>query len=132
MIQRFSWRMIVGVAVVLAVLPGFVALAGEAEKKPEPPAEAKAASAPAEKPAGLVGTIVAVVQASRTLVVDVPLGKEVLRIGAEVTDKTKLTAAGKAVSLDRLNAGDRVRISFRRTEAGDEAISVEALRNWKG
>lgn len=33
-------------------------------------------------------------------VVDVLLGKEVLRVGAEVTDKTKLTAAGKAVSLE--------------------------------
>ena len=65
----------------------------------------------------------------RTLVVDVPLGKEVLRVGAEVTDKTKLTAAGKAVSLDRLKAGDRVRIEFRRVATGDEAIAVEALRS---
>jgi hypothetical protein len=123
--------MVLGLAVVLAVLPGYVALAGEAQGKAEAPGEPKAAPASAEKPAGLVGTIVAVVPASRTLVVDVPLGKEVLRIGAEVTDKTKITAAGKAVSLDRVNVGDRVRISFRRIEAGDEAISIEVLRGTK-
>lgn len=57
--------------------------------------------------------------------------KEVLRIGAEVTDRTKLTAAGKAVSLDRLKSGDRVGIEFRRVATGDEAISVEVQRGAK-
>lgn len=142
--RRLFWLMGFGLALFLAVLPLAPASAGEAEKKePAPAKEEKKAGAPAEtkaapekpaaaeKPAGLVGTVIAVVPASRTLVVDVLLGKEVLRVGAEVTDKTKLTAAGKAVSLDRLKPGDRVRIEFRRVATGDEAISVEVLRSAK-
>ena len=124
--RRFFWLTVLGLILVVAALPVSPALAGEAEKKAEAPPEKPAA---AEKPAGLVGTVIAVVPASRTLVVDVPLGKEVLRVGAEATDKTKLTAAGKAVSLDRLKAGDRVRIEFRRVATGDEAIAVEVLRS---
>jgi hypothetical protein len=129
----------------LALLPLSTGLAGEAEKKePAPAKEEKKAAAPAEtkaapekpaaaeKPAGLVGSIVAVVLATRTLVVDVPLGKEVLRVGAEVTPKTKITAAGAPVSLDSLEPGARVRINFRRVADGDEAISVEVLRSPKG
>lgn len=131
---RIFWLMAFGWALLLAGLPLAPASAGEAEKKADAPAETKAAPekpAAAEKPAGLVGTVIAAVPASRTLVVDVPLGKEVLRVAAEVTDKTKLTAAGKAVSLDRLKAGDRVRIEFRRVATGDEAIAVEVLRGAK-
>ena len=119
----------------LVALPLSTGLAGEAEKKEPAPAETKAAPekrAAAEKPAGLVGSIVAVVLATRTLVVDVPLGKEVLRVGAEVTPKTKITAAGAPVSLDSLEPGARVRINFRRVADGDEAISVEVLRGPKG
>lgn len=84
-------------------------------------------AAEAQQPAGHVGTIVAVVPASRTLVVDIPLRKDVLRVGAEVTGKTKIEAAGKRTSLESLKPGDRVRINFRRTAAGDEAVSVEVL-----
>lgn len=131
--------MIVGLTLLLVGLPFASAPAGEAEKRePAPAEEEKKAGAPAEtkaapekpaveKPTGLVGTIIAVNPASQTLVVDIPLGKEVLRVGAEVTGKTKITAGGKPVSLDRLKAGDRVRINFRRVATGDEAISVEVL-----
>jgi len=139
------WLMVLGLGLFLVALPLAPTLAGEAEKKePAPakeekkagaPAETKAApekAAAAERPAGLVGKIVAVVPATRTLVVDVPLGKETLRIGAEVTQKTKLEAAGKAVSLESLKPGDRVRIQFRRVATGDEAISVEILPGPKG
>jgi hypothetical protein len=136
---------VLGLGLFLVALPLAPALAGEAEKKEaapakeekkaEAPAETKAAPgkpAAAERPAGLVGKIVAVVLASRTLVVDVPLGKEMLRIGAEVTQKTKLEAAGKAVSLESLKPGDHVRIQFRRIATGDEAISIEILGSPKG
>lgn len=139
------WLMAFGLALLLVALPLSTGLAGEVEKKePAPAKEEKKAAAPAEtkaapekpaaaeKPAGLVGSIVAVVLATRTLVVDVPLGKEVLRVGAEVTPKTKITAAGAAVSLDSLEPGARVRINFRRVADGDEAISVEVLRSPKG
>jgi hypothetical protein len=126
--------LVLGLALVLTALPLARGLDGEAEKKEAAPAtEEKKAATPAEKPvaaekpAGLVGHIVAVVPESRTLVVDVPLGKDVLRIGAEVTGKTKITAEGKAVSLESLKLGARVRINYRRAATGDEAISVEVL-----
>ena len=73
-----------------------------------------------------------IVPASRTLVVDVPLRETVLRVGAEVTDTTRITANGQAVSLDRLQTGDRVRISVRRVATGNEAISVEMLSGRNG
>jgi hypothetical protein len=86
---------------------------------------------PAAEPMRFVGTVIAVVPASRTLVVDVPLGTEVLRIGAEVTKETKITAAGAAASFDSLKVGARVRINFRKVATGDEALSVDVLRSPK-
>jgi hypothetical protein len=65
---------------------------------------------------------------SRTLVVDVPLEKAVLRVGAVVTDQTKIEAAGKAVPFEDLVTGARVRITIRRVDTGNDAISVEVLR----
>lgn len=127
---RFFWWPASGLGLILAVLPCAHGLAGEAEKA-EAPSAAKEAPAAAEKPAGLVGTVVAAVSASRTLVVDVPLGKEVLRVGAEITEKTKITAAGKSASFESLKPGARVRINFRRVETGDEALSVEVLQGAK-
>jgi hypothetical protein len=84
------------------------------------------------EPVAFVGTVIAVVPTSRTLVVDVPLDTDALRIGAEVTSATTITADGQAVSLDRLQAGDRVRISIRRVTTGNEAISVEILSDARG
>jgi hypothetical protein len=130
--------LVLGLALVLTALPLARGLDGEAEKKEAAPAteEKKEVAAPeeptAEKPAGLVGNIVAVVPESWTLVVDVPLGKATLRIGAALTDKTKITAAGKAGSLESLKPGARVRIHFRRVATGDEAISVDVLRDARG
>jgi hypothetical protein len=112
---------ILGLALLLIAAPLSLGQAGEAEKKEPVPAAA-------EKRAGLVGTILHVTPESRTLVVDVPLGKDVLRIGAAVTDKTKIEAAGKAAPFESLKPGARVRISFRRVVTGNEAISVEVLR----
>lgn len=145
--KRF-WLMSVGLVELVAAVPLSAGWAGEAEKKApapategkkaEPPKETKGAPAKPEKPAaaeklaGLVGTIVAFAPASRTLVVDVPLGKDVLRIGARVTNKTKIEAAGAAATIESLKAGARVRINFRRVADGDEAISVELLGAKKG
>jgi hypothetical protein len=114
MSKRWLWLVILGLALLLLAAPLSLGLAGEAEK-----------------PAGLVGTIVAVAPESRTLVVDVPLGTDVLRIGAVVTDKTKIEAAGKAAPFESLKSGARVRMTFRRVAAGDEAISVQILRSPK-
>jgi hypothetical protein len=115
----------------LAAVPPPRAPAGEAEKKAEPAAPAEAREAPkaeaSKEAGGLVGIVIAAVPASKTLVVDVRLGKQVLRVGATVTAKTKITAGGAPASFDRLKEGARVRIQFRRVATGDEAISVEVL-----
>jgi hypothetical protein len=135
--KRFLWLRFLGLALFLIALPLAPTLAGEAEKKAESPAMRKAEPAAPAKPAmaeqsaGHMGTIVAVVPASRTLVVDILLGKQVLRVGAEVTAKTKIEAAGTPRSLESLKSGARVRINFRRVATGDEAISVELLGSSK-
>jgi hypothetical protein len=121
--NHFHWLTILAVLLVLMVVPDTQARAADTEKE-EP--------APAGEPVGFVGTVIAVVPTSRTLVVDVPLAKDVLRVGAEVTDTTRITAAGQTVSLDRLQAGDRVRIRVRRIATGNEAIAVEVLPDPKG
>lgn len=125
--RRWLWLIILGLALLLLAAPLSLGLAGEAEKKEPTPA---APTVP-EKPTGLVGTIVAVAPESRTLVVDMPLGKEVLRLGATVTNQTRIEAAGKAAAFESLKPGARVRITFRRVASGDEAISVEILHSPK-
>jgi hypothetical protein len=136
--KRFSWLTLLALGLLLVALPLLPALADEVEKKePAPVAEKKSEATPekpaaAERPAGLVGTVVAVAPASRTVVVDVPLGNDVLRIGAQVTGKTKITARGAAASFDSLKEGARVRIDFRRVATGDEVIALEVLRSPKG
>jgi hypothetical protein len=146
------WLLVVAVGVMVALAPGSPVRAGEekkaaepakeekkaevppAEKKAEAPAEKKAEApaekkeAPkAEKPAGLVGTIVAVLPENNTLVVDVPHGKDYLRVGGMVTGKTRITIGGKKAALENLTWGQTVRINFRRVETGTELLSVEAL-----
>jgi hypothetical protein len=125
MSKRWLWWMILGLALLLLAAPHSLGQAGEAEKKALAPATAP------EKPAGLVGTIVAVTPESRTLVVDAPLGTEVLRIGAVVTETTKIEAAGKTAPFESLKPGARVRITYRRVATGDEAITVSILRSPK-
>jgi hypothetical protein len=146
--------LIMGVSLLLIGGAPALVLAAETEQKAQPPAKAEtgekkeeatkeapesskapeAAEKPAatKRPAGLVGTIVAVVPQSRTLVVDVPRGKEVLRVGAEVTNRTRIMERGKNTSLAALREGQRVRINFRRIATGDEALSVDVLRAAKG
>lgn len=106
------------------------ALAAQGEQKASAPADKSASAAP--RPSGLVGKIVAVDVPNRTIVVDVPLGKETLRLGAETTDTTKIMAGGKEASLQALKEGERVRISYHRTDMGDVANSVTAFPQAKG
>ncbi len=142
MALKLSWIVALGFPLVLIGGTATVGLAVDAEQKAQPPAqvekakpEAPAASqkpAAAARPAGLVGKVVAVTPQSQTIVVDVPLGKETLRLGAETTDETKIMVDGKTASLDALKAGGRVRISYHRTTTGDVADTVVALPATQG
>jgi hypothetical protein len=80
----------------------------------------------------LVGTIVAVVPESQTILVEVLLGADVLRVGAAVTSQTKIEAEGRAAVFEDLEAGHRVRLTFRRIATGNEAVSVQILRGSSG
>lgn len=117
----------------------------------EAPAGAK--KAVAERVIGRIGTVVAVVPDSfcekpvaerraqegppancpkrlpvtGTLVVDVHQGKEVLRVGTWILDKTKITAKGAPASFESLKEGARVRVDFRKVPAGDVATAVAVL-----
>jgi hypothetical protein len=101
-----------------------------ATKAPEAAANpAATAKAPeAERTAGLVGKVIAVTPASDTIVVDVPLGKETLRIGAMTTDRTRILVDGKKAALDILKPGERVRIAYYRTDSGDVATLLQVLQ----
>ena len=147
--RRRWWLLVVVVGAMVALGPVSPLQAGEEkkaavpakeEKKAEAPAAEKKAEAPAEKkeaakaeqPAGLVGTVVAVLPESNTLVVDVPHGKDYLRVGGVVTGKTRITIGGQKAALENLTWGQKVRINFRRVETGTELLSVEALDRPKG
>ena len=121
--RRGWWGLVVagGLLVVLASMSA--AQAREAKKAAEP--------AKAEQPAGLVGTIVAVLPESNTLVVDVPHGKDYLRVGAVMTGQTKVMIGGKKAALENLTWGQKVRISIRRVPSGTELLSAEALEKPK-
>jgi hypothetical protein len=99
-------------------------------KAPEASASSVAtAKAPAAKrPARLLGTVIAVTPNSHTIMADIPLGKDTLRIGAETTDRTKIVARGKKASLEALKDGEPVRIAYHRTSTGDVATSLEVVR----
>lgn len=129
-----------GLACWVAVGPVPTGLAGAADRPGWAPAGSEdAAQAPGARtprdPAGpvtpgaarFVGIIIAVVPESRTLVIDVPFGWDIL-VGAVVTPNTKIEAEGRAASFDTLRPGARVRIHVRQIPTGTEAISVEVLR----
>jgi len=128
-----SWAWMGGIVWVSVLLAG-LAWAGASETKDTPREQEKtSAPAPAEQaqdgdnPVGHIGTIVAVSQDMRTVVVDIALEKGVLRVGAEVTGETMFTEGGKRIGLEQFNPGDRVRLRFKRVPHGDLAVSLERL-----
>ncbi len=76
----------------------------------------------------VVGTLVAVDVVEKTLVLDVPLAIEVLRVGATVPAKAELLVGTKRLSLQELRPGERIRLVLHRVPAGDEVISGVILR----
>ncbi len=68
------------------------------------------------------GTVVAITEGSRTIVIQSTLEGKPWIVGAEVTDDTKF--AGKAKELKDLKPGDMVTMQWVRQEHGDLARSI--------
>jgi hypothetical protein len=161
MATRLAWMVAAGLPLLLLGGSPAVGRAAQTEPAGQPPAKAEQSAATAEqpttteqmttkapeastssvttakspavkRPAGVVGKVVAVTPKSRTIVVDVPEGKDTLRIGAEITEHTKVLVGGKKATLDALKEGERVRILYHRTSNGDVATSMVVLRSSMG
>jgi hypothetical protein len=161
MAMRLAWMVAAGPPLLLMGGSPAVGRAAETEPAGQPPAKAEQSAATAEqpktteqattkvpeasaspvttakaaaakRPAGLVGKVIAVTPNSHTIVVDVPQGKDTLRIGAEITDQTKVLVGGKEASLDALKEGERVRIVYHRTSSGDVATSLVVVGSSMG
>jgi hypothetical protein len=83
---------------------------------------AAALAAEAERVQGASGTVVAVTEASKTIVIESRLDGKPWIVGAEVADDTKF--AGKAKGLKDLKPGDKITMQWVRREQGDVARSV--------
>lgn len=139
--RNFVWWLLVSGLTILLVIAvsrpawpeGTDTRAGaRAAARLESGAEVGQKTAPPSRPASFVGTIITVVPESHTLIVDVPLGADTLRIGAKVTPSTRITAAGEPISFESLVVGSLVRLQFRRVTTGNEAIAVDILREPQG
>lgn len=129
MAVRISWAWLAPLALLLAVVtvsvPGL--WAGQAVIRDT---SATAPERQAVPTVSLVGTI-AIVPESRTILVDVAVGADFLRVAAVVTPRTRIEATGAPASFEDLQPGNRVRLNFRRITTGNEALSVEVLRGAK-
>jgi hypothetical protein len=64
----------------------------------------------------MVGKVVAVEQGSRMIVVDAPVEKGVMTIGAEVPDTAAIMAGKAAKTLSDIKVGDTVKVKYGREE----------------
>ena len=128
MTQRCAW--LIGLRLALSATSLLSVL------EPASAAEIRGTSAAAQErqavpTVSLVGTIVAIVPESRTILVDVAVGADFLWVAAVVTPRTRIEATGAPASFEDLQPGNRVRLNFRRITTGNEALSVEVLRGAK-
>ncbi len=82
--------------------------------------------AAAQKRAG-AGTVSAITMESRSVVVQIPHGRDSLTVGAEVPPDAVLRADGRAIDLGKIRPGDRVRITWSRHEQGLTAHEIIVL-----
>jgi hypothetical protein len=102
--------LLVGVAVITAGLPFWGAASAEVRKWAD------------------TGTVAAVTVPSRTIVVEIPRGKDSLTVGAEISPDAVLKAEGRTIELSEIKAGDRVRIEWSRREDGDVAHRIIVIQ----
>ncbi len=71
------------------------------------------------------GTVIAVTESSRTIVVEIPRGgDEKLTVGAELASDAVLRAGEKAIGLSDIHTGDRVRLEWSCGEQGCTAHKI--------
>ncbi len=75
----------------------------------------------------LVGDLAHVEPASRTVVVDVPVGDKDVNVGASAVAGTTVIEGGQPIAFEDLKPGSKVRVKVRRAEDGDELLSLEVL-----
>ncbi len=73
----------------------------------------------------MVGKVVAVVPGSRTIVMETPVGKTVMTVGAEVPEKASITAGKAAKSLSDIKVGDKIRLKWVKEEDKLVTQSIE-------
>jgi len=129
MTQRCAWLIGLGLALSATSLLSVLEPASAAEIRGTSAAAQERQAVPT---VSLVGTIVAIVPESRTILVDVRVSADVLRVGAVVTPQTKIEANGNPLGFADLEAGSRVRLTFRRIPTGNEAVSVHILGKRRG
>jgi hypothetical protein len=76
---------------------------------------------------GDTGNVAAVTIESRTIVVEIPRGKDSLTVGAEVLPNAVIQVERRAIDLSEIRAGDLVRIEWSRGEGGDVAHKIVVI-----
>jgi hypothetical protein len=72
----------------------------------------------AEKTYQMTGTIAAIDGASQTVVVEVPVGKDMFTVGGPLNVTAVLTKGGRSVQLSAFRRGDKVTVTWRSTSDG--------------
>jgi len=72
----------------------------------------------------MTGKVSAVTLSSKTIVVEIPLGKDSLTVGGEITDETEISVNGKTATLNDIKVGDRVTVRWIKEEHGHRLLSI--------
>lgn len=72
----------------------------------------------------MTGKVSAVTLSSKTIVVEIPLGKDSLTVGGEITDETEISIDGKTATLNDIKVGDRVTVRWIKEEHGHRLLSI--------
>jgi hypothetical protein len=73
----------------------------------------------------VVGKVIAVVPASRTIVMAAPVGKDVLTVGAEVPETASIRAGQERKTFSDVKVGDRIRMTYVREQHRLVVQSIE-------
>ncbi|MBI3989658.1 MAG: hypothetical protein HY347_08570 [candidate division NC10 bacterium] len=72
----------------------------------------------------MTGKVSALTLSSKTIVMEIPLGRDSLTVGGEVTDETEISVDGKTATLNDIKVGDRVTVRWIKEEHGHRLLSI--------